>query len=400
MTDVRNVKRNLRLYAWGKIFSIRVYLPLTNVYLVEVGHLTIAQIGILGAAAAITTLVANVPSGYIADRFTRKSTMLTATGFMAVSTALFAIAPTFPVALLATILSFIGYAFYSGAGEALVHDTLAESGEEDDYIKVMGRAQSFGLVGNVVLVGLVPLTYVIDKRLPFVFGTFAALIFMAVTARTVEPRRPAFEAEHHNPAIDLYLGLRRLVGRHTFMIFMATGLVSAIYLAQGSFNNLVFFDLGFNPELLGLMFAASSAIAALGGWLLHYLRRLTLPMYAAIDVVIATGAVIAMGVSQNLVVAIIAFLINMSFWRFRKIMYQDYMLKRFSGHNNKAMLISTLGFFESVNAAWMPFAFVATIAAGGYYQGYTIVGVALAVLFGLAFWAGFAALGKRKLLPA
>ena len=41
----------------------------------------------------------------------------------------------------------------------------------------------------------------------------------------VEPPREAITARHHNPAVDLYRNLRRLIGRHTFMIFMAIGLV-------------------------------------------------------------------------------------------------------------------------------------------------------------------------------
>lgn len=371
---------------------MRVYLPVTFVYLSEYAHLTLTQIGYIGTVAALTIVAATIPGGYFADRLTRKAAMLTATILMAISTALYVVAPSFSGAILATIFSFMGYAFYSGAGEALVHDTLVALKDEDNYIRVMGRAQSFGLVGNIVLVGLIPLTYAIDKRLPFIFGTIASLLFIGVVMRMVEPPRPVRAASHRNPLLDLYKSLRRLVGRHTLILFMAIGMVSGLYIAMSSFNTLVFKDLGLSPEFLGIMFALSSALAAVGGWHLFRLRRLSLVQYAAIDVGIATGFLMIVGLSRNLPIAIIAFIINMSFWRLRKIMYQDHLLRRFSDGHNKATLISTLGFFENINAIWVPFGFVAAITALGFYNGYALVGATAMVSISIAFIMGFAAL--------
>ncbi len=386
------IERNLRLYGWVKLLAMRVYLPVTAVYLVEVGRLTLAQIGLLGTIAAITTLVSTVPTGYFADRFTRKASLQTGTIALTISTLIYVVAPGFPGAILATILAFLGYSFLSGANEALIHDTLAEMGQPDNYVRVVGRAQSFGLTGNIVLVGLIPLTYSLDKRLPFILGTVASLAFTGVVARLVEPPRHGSALRHHNPAVDLYRSLRGFIGRHTLALFMAIGLVSGLYLAGANFNNLIFKDLGLNPSLLGLMFAAASAVAAFGGWYVHHLRRLPLPAYAALDVAVACGFLLAIGISHNLWLGIVAFLINMGFWRFRKIIYQDQLLRRFPGSSNKATLISTMGFFESLNAAWLPFGFVAATDALGFYQGYIAVGVVAILALTITFILGFALL--------
>ncbi len=393
------LERNLRLYGWVKLLAMRVYLPVTAVYLVEVGQLTLAQIGFLGTVAAITTLVSTIPTGYFADRFTRKASLQTGTIALTLSTLIYVVAPHFSGAIVATILAFLGYSFLSGANEALIHDTLAEMGRPDSYVKVVGRAQSFGLVGNIGLVGLIPLTYALDKRLPFILGTVASLAFAGVVARMVEPPRHGVAAQHHNPAIDLYRSLRGFIGRHTLMLFMAIGLVSGLYLAAANFNTLVFKDLGLDPSLLGFMFAAASAVAAFGGWYVHQLKRLSLPSYAALDIAVACGFLLVIGLSYNLWLGMAAFLINMGFWRFRKIIYQDQLLKRFPHSANKATLISTMGFFESLNAAWMPFAFVAATGALGFYRGYVVLGVATLALLTAAFIIGFAAL-RRAPVPA
>jgi MFS family permease len=388
-----SLERNLRLYGWVKVFTMRAYLPITSIYLVEVGQLTLAQIGILATIAAVTTLASTIPTGYFADRVTRKAALLVGAALMGFATLLYVIVPNFAGAIAATILVQLGFSFLSGAGEALIHDTLVEVGRPDSYVRVLGRAQSFGLTGNIVLVGLVPLTYAIDKRLPFLISTIASALFVWVVSRMVEPHREVTD-RHHNPAVDLIRSLRRFMSRHSLMLFMAIGMVSGLYLSFAFYNTLIFQDLGMPASLLGLMFAAASCVAAVGGWYVHHLRKISLPSYAALDVVISCGFLLAVGLSHNLWLSILAFLINMGFWRFRKIIYQDHLLKRFPGVTDKATLISTLGFFESLNAVWMPFGFVLATTTYGYYFGYTVLGLVAAMLFTAAFAIGFAALRR------
>jgi hypothetical protein len=57
--------------------------------------------------------------------------------------------------------------------EALIHDSLVVLDEVDNYAKIASRAQSLSLVGNAILVAVVPLLYPIDKRLPFVISFIA-----------------------------------------------------------------------------------------------------------------------------------------------------------------------------------------------------------------------------------
>ena len=62
-----------------------------------------------------------------------------------------------------------------------MHDTLVALGRGRDYTKVMGRAQTYGLVGNTVLIILIPLTYQIHHTLPFILGflSLAATVCLA-----------------------------------------------------------------------------------------------------------------------------------------------------------------------------------------------------------------------------
>jgi MFS family permease len=383
-----DLQRNLRLYGWLKVFNKRVYLPLTSIYLVTVGHVSIAQIGALVIIGAITSIAAGIPTGYFADRVARQTSLVAGAFLLAFAALVFVLFPSFAGGIVAVMSEALGFSFISGAGEALMHDTLAAMSRTGDYVRVMGRAQSFGLIGNIILVGVVPLTWGINHRLPFVCGFAAALLLAFVSLSMVEPPR----TKPPNLTGGVYRGLvrslREFINRRSIWIFIAFGVMSAFYVAYANFVPLVMKDLGINVSLFGLLYAASSLVGALGGWYIQHLRRLPFLAYALFDVFIGTSTMIVIGLSHSLLLASIAFLLNLGFWRLRSIMYQDNLLQRFGHHGTKATLVSSLSFFDNLNEIWMPAVFVAATSAFGFYLGFALLGAVGFVVMGALFVLG------------
>lgn len=373
-------KRNIRLYGVIKIFTKRVFLPLTTIYLVEVGGFSIVQIGLLATLSAVVSIIAEIPTGYFADRISRKSSAMIGGAICTSSALTFAFWPQFPGPLLAVCLESIGYAFLSGAAEALIHDTLVHMKQSDNYAKVAGRAQSFGLVGNTILVALVPLSYSINKSLPFIIGalSYMGLVFTASLLR--EPPRKNLVRLHDNPVKDLILNIRVFVFRSTIIMFMAIGILYGLNGSVQDFTNLIFKDLGINPSYLGFAFAASSIVGIIGGYYIHLLRNISLRTYALLDTFVFCAYTLAIGISHNLTVSIIAFIICMGWWRLRNILYTHHLLKIYKKSSYKATLISTVAFFYRINETWLPFVYVAAIGSVGYYVGYIWIGAISAVI--------------------
>lgn len=375
-----SLKRNITLYGFLKIFTKRVFLPLTTVYLVEVGGLSLTQIAILAAVSAVVSICAEIPTGYFADRFTRKGALMAVGLFCAIGTLILVVFPGFHGALVAICFEAIGYSFLNGAGEALIYDTLEAMDESDNYPKVAGRAQSFGLIGNTVLVGLVPLTYSIDKRLPFLFGTIAYMTLFLIAHLMKEPPRPARKKLHVNPLKDLLKNLHVFVFKASLPLFLTIGILGALNFTSADFTNLVFKDLGLTPSFLGFVFAASSIAGIIGGYFIHLMKSLTLRNYALVDTVIFSSFFLAVGITRNLYVAIGGFVIYMGWWRLRQIMYQYHLMNMYKKTAYKATLISSLWFFVRGNEIWLPFAFVAIINAVGFYTGYIWIGALAAII--------------------
>lgn len=63
---------NILKYNLYKTFTKRVFLPLIAVYLTTIGHVTLAQLGIIASITAVVSLVVEVPTGYFADKVGHK----------------------------------------------------------------------------------------------------------------------------------------------------------------------------------------------------------------------------------------------------------------------------------------------------------------------------------------
>jgi MFS family permease len=135
------------------LFNARFYYPVFTVIFLDYG-LTLAQFTILNAVWAVTIVLAEVPSGAMADIFGRRNLMVLAGILMVLEMGIIALAPVgqgalvFFLFLINRVCSGLAEASASGADEALAYDTLKDSGQEDEWPKVLER------LGRMMAVGL------------------------------------------------------------------------------------------------------------------------------------------------------------------------------------------------------------------------------------------------------
>lgn len=309
----------------------------------------------------------------------------------------YALFPSFHGAIIAVVFEGIGFSMIVGASEALIHDTLVQQGKVQDYVKTLGRAQSFGLVGNVVLITLVPLTYPLNHHLPFLIGALMSSVLVVLMASLTEP------TVHESTPVDrlnMFRAVRLFINRYTILFFVAVGLLASSFDSYASFGPLILVDLGFRPQLQGLIYAAASIVGAINGRILHLFKRFSLSQYTMVDLAVGSLSVLAIGLTHNLVVTIAAIVLNMGFWRVRNIVYQDHLLGRFRDQAYKATLVSTMGFFAEIHI-WMPIVFALIINKTGFYTGFATIGVLMIVVLTPLILLGVYLLDHQKpgLLP-
>lgn len=149
-----NIKKN---YLFTFSTSIALTESIWMLFLAYRG-MSLVQIGLLESIFHITSLAMELPTGIIADRFGRKNSRI-ASRIMALVSTLFMIAShSFWGFCIAFILTAISYNLESGAGDALIYDSLVETETADTYMKIKGRQEvcfRFARIGSLVLGGFV-----------------------------------------------------------------------------------------------------------------------------------------------------------------------------------------------------------------------------------------------------
>lgn len=118
--------------------------------------LSVAQFSILNAVWAATIVLAEVPSGALADIIGRKRLLVFATMTMIVEIGIISFVPKtnpsviFMVFLLNRVLSGLAEAAASGADEAIAYDSLPEINKADQWGKVLEILMRFQSVGFII----------------------------------------------------------------------------------------------------------------------------------------------------------------------------------------------------------------------------------------------------------
>ncbi len=368
MNQLTLANRNIKLYVFVRIFAKRVFLPLSAIYFMDSAGFTIRDIGILAAFYSLVQLVAEVPTGYFADRVGRVASLRLGGLSLTIATLCFVLFPSHAGIFTGVFFEALGYSFLGGAGEAMIHDSLVVKGQEHEYTKVMSRTMSISLVANAILLALVPMTYALNPRYPFIIGALAyfALFMAAVFMRDVTRTTPT--AKFFWPVLS------QVVGKRFVLLFGLTfGIIGALYIAPTDFVFVALREYGIAPAYLGWIIAASSVVGAAMGPFIPFLRSLKLSSYILIDLFVLVSLYLAV-FSHSASLLAVVLTASLGFWRYRKIIYQSYLLHKYPGAY-KATLLSTMSNLEQLNNVWLTLAIASSVAYLGIAHGFGIMAI-------------------------
>ncbi|CCH34662.1 MFS transporter [Actinosynnema sp. NPDC047251] len=107
------------------------------------------QISALFAIWSTVAVVAEIPFGALADRFSRRWSLVAAGGLQAAGYALWTAVPGFWSYAAGFVLWGLGGALVSGAMEALLHDALTAVGAGEEFGRLLGRVTAVGLLAQI-----------------------------------------------------------------------------------------------------------------------------------------------------------------------------------------------------------------------------------------------------------
>ncbi len=367
---------NILKYNLYKTFTKRVFLPLIAVYLTTIGNVSLVQLGIIASITAIASLVMEIPTGFFADKIGHKKSLLVGSFITAISPLFYILIPNFTGGILGSVLFFIGSSFSQGAIQVFIHETLIGLNRDQDYVKIMGKAQSYGLIGNMILIAIIPLTYSIHPSLPFIAGFICLFIsFLLVLS-------------FKNPSVNLKIVDKRVSFFHEIinsfppkfifrmiLIFLIFGIASATFHSSVIYREIVFKDFGIPVSFFGFILAFGSFLAAITGNYIHHLKKLKSTTFYILDVLYVIITLALISISNNVVIIILVFSLLPLYSRTRSIIFESIIFEEFPKSNYKATLLSIMNFFSLGSAIGIPLIFAFTVNKFGLMQGHLIFGL-------------------------
>lgn len=297
---------NIRLFVLFRVlFNARFYYPVFTVLFLDYG-LSLEQFSLLNAVWAFTIVLAEVPSGALADLWGRRRLLLATSLLMIAEMLLIAFVPlgnpqlVFGAFLVNRVCSGLAEALASGADEALAYDTLAAHGVADAWprvLEVQMRAQNIGyifamtlgaavydprVVNRVIdwLASDVVVTQQMSMRYPVYLTLVFGLLALLAALRMREPLGPAHQGGHSPKPVTLW-EVTRLIGRAGGWI-VRTPMALAIILFAMTFDHTLRMLVTLTSQyyrLIGLPEASfgllGSAVAVVGLFVPRLARTMT-----------------------------------------------------------------------------------------------------------------------------
>lgn len=183
-----NIKDNI-----NKIYLIKTarWLMLTTPYLpLFMGENGIdkANYSLLAAIHALSVIVFEIPSGYLADVVGRKRTLVLGSFLGALGFVIYSLSFSFAGFLLALVVLGLGQSLISGSDSAMLYETLMSMNKAGEYSRYEGRVIALGSLMETIGAPLGGLLAVMSLRYPFIAQAVVALIAVPAALTLVEPQ--------------------------------------------------------------------------------------------------------------------------------------------------------------------------------------------------------------------
>jgi len=279
----------LKLYFANFFIGLVFWYGIEKLFMQSIG-IDATQIGLVIAAVLGFNLLFDIPSGIVADRWSRKGVLVLSLAAMILCCLILGNANGFVPYL-------IGYGIFyglyvvgtSGTSASIVYDTLYEHGKSKLYSKIMGRTYAFYLAGIAVAnIASGFLAQMFDFRATYFITILSCLIAIAII---ITIKEPTFHKKEQKERMLAQLGSVTKAMMKSKIILVLTIVLSTLTVVQvfkNDFGQLYILRYVSEPQFIGLLWAGGALSWAAGNLIAHHFKtRLTSLMMVTVLPLIA-----------------------------------------------------------------------------------------------------------------
>lgn len=182
----------LLIAAWVG-FAFALFGASYALYYITIAHLDALELVLVGTALEASYFTFELPTGVLADTFSRRSSVISGFAIIGVALAGQGLVPTFAAIASFEVLRGVGEAFVHGASEAWVAGEVGDHALDGLFLRETQVRQVASFVGLTVGVGLA----LVDLRIPVVLGgVLTAAMAVALVFVMPERHHPRRELAH------------------------------------------------------------------------------------------------------------------------------------------------------------------------------------------------------------
>lgn len=283
------LRRNLILLAGAR--GLIFWYGIEKLFELEIG-ITVPQIVLLGVIAQGSKLVFELPSSIVADKWSRRNTLMSSGIAMIVCCLVLALSKNFTTYVAGILLWSLSDALASGVYEAFIYDSMREKKLKTSFRKLYSRLLSvelFGLAASGIAAGF--LAQVFNLQLNFFITVVPMFFLLLVLFKMEEPKLERSASVATGWASHIGNSFRTLLSKEirfvTIMYVAIVGIRSVWY----EYYQLVGIDVKTPLIMFGFMIAIATIGLSLGAELVHRFEAKKSTLFLAWGLLLGTHIV-------------------------------------------------------------------------------------------------------------
>ena len=340
--------RNMVIYfLWKFLSGVYFVFPITVIFILGRG-LTKEQVTVFLSLTTLATIFLEIPTGYIADRFSRKLSVGLGYLFNAIGHFLLIFLGSFWQLLLVGLFFALNRSLISGAMEALIYDNLVDTTDKKSFVRLSSRGASVSFVSGMVATLIGSYMFAVNRELPFIATAFVNLLLALLIMWFKEAKRTNEVTKN----ISTFDGIKEIIkSKSIIYLVLLNVLVSGI----SSF----FYTIAFHPKIveLGLDVRYLGWVDAFNSLLLVFVlgflaklitqnERLNLFIYTLVPLL----AFVAVELTRSPLMVIIFGLVFSLFWTSRSHIVSNFQNTLLNA-KNRALSLSSISLLGSIGSA-------------------------------------------------
>ncbi|HYG83933.1 MAG TPA: MFS transporter [Verrucomicrobiae bacterium] len=276
--------------------------PLYALMFAQQGGLDNTAISYLFIIWVLIAMVAEVPTGIIADRMSRKQALMYSYLLQAAAFLVWLAVPSFGGYAAGFVLWGIGYAFSSGTFQAYLYEELKAQGDKILFNKVFARSQSLKLAGMMLAYATAPLLGATNYTL--LLWLSAGISFITLGVTFLLPYKSKRVKHASQPVEPFFQTLSQATkdikhNKQALIYVIALGILTGIIGTMEEYTPLFYSNIGVPIDAIPLWLAAGLVLSSLVGWFAHRLSGLRFVTVALF--VVGASAVLFAGTTYQLI---------------------------------------------------------------------------------------------------